>query len=286
MKRGSCTHPEGEVPTGRTGPGCFFGLDGGGGKRGENNEGSGSALWGNEEAAAIPSAWAWGRGSSGAEHSPSSLRGPTEPPSLAGSTETPQRCPAHPIYLQGPGYGTRVVEGRNDPGIRGVAHGAGAGNERSAPVCIAPPALLGVCCGCRGGRGARRGGGGSEHLEEPRLVGAAAAGGELCRSQRCGNLKRRWLGTRLHERWHWGRAQPPRPPPPLRVREANPTFGFPFKQSHVGSSSPGEEEAGGGTALSPQGPRLPSSRAAAGGSSPPAASFLSLSLPLPGGVAA
>lgn len=110
-------------------------------------------------------------------------------------------------------------------------------------------------------------------------------GGELCRSQRCGNLKRRWLGTRLHERWHWGRAQPPRPPPPLRVREANPTFGFPFKQSHVGSSSPGEEEAGGGgTALSPQGPRLPSSHAAAGGSSPPAASSLSLSLcPSPGG---
>lgn len=121
------------------------------------------------------------------------------------------------------------MEGRNDPGIRGVAHGAGAGNERSAPVCIAPPALLGVCCGCRGGRGARRGGGGSEHLEEPRLVGAAAAGGELCRSQRCGNLKRRWLGTRLHERWHWGRAQPPRPPPPLRVREAKSHFWLPLQ---------------------------------------------------------
>lgn len=86
----------------------------------------------------------------------------------------------------------------------------------------------------------------------PAVVAAAAGGGELCRSQRCGNLKRRWLGTRLHERWHWGRAQPPRPPPPLRVREANPTFGFPFKQSHVGSSSPGEEEAGGGAPRSPR----------------------------------
>lgn len=40
MKRGSCTHPEGEVPTGRTGPGCFFGLDGGGKKEEKTTRGA------------------------------------------------------------------------------------------------------------------------------------------------------------------------------------------------------------------------------------------------------
>lgn len=116
-----------------------------------------------------------------------------------------------------------------------------------------PPALLGVCCGCRGGRGARRGGGGSEHLEEPRLAGAAAArGGELCRSQRCGNLKRRWLGTRLHERWHWGRAQPPRPPPPLRVREAKSHFWLPLQAIPRRLLQPWRGRSRGGAPCSPR----------------------------------
>lgn len=163
--------PRGRGSHGTNRPGCFFGLDGGE-KRGENNEGSGSALWGNEEAAEIPKHMGLGPGSSRAEHSPSSLRGPAEPPSLAGSTETPQRCLAHPIYLHGP---ARILAMGHEWWRRGAAPGSVGSCPEPVLVTSARPRFAspaprcsGFAAGAGGGRAAWHGGGGSEHLEEPR----------------------------------------------------------------------------------------------------------------------
>lgn len=236
----------------------------GGEKRGENNEGSGSALWGNGEAAAIPSAWAWGRGAAVPSRAPARSGVPQSPPAWPGAQgpHSGARVPARHIpytfsVLPGSWIWDTSRGGEERPRDPWVVHRAGAGSERSALSrgLHRPPRGARGCCGCRGGRAARW-----WRLRAPRGAPStsrcpgSSGRGELCGSQRCGNLKRRWLGTRLHERWHWGGELSLVAPPPLGLERQIPLW-LPLKAIPNQLLQPWRgRRRGGGTTLSLQGP--------------------------------